>query len=440
MAIASAESGELKLGRSALSDECYGWYVCFVLFLAFSLAYADRHILAVLVEPLRTDLGLSDTEISIIYGPAFVVMFALAGIPMGYLVDRFRRRNILVFGALGWTCATFACGLADNFWELVAARLAVGIGEACLAPAGASIIIDYFAPEKRGRATTLMSAGAPIGSALSLLFGGFVLEIFGSGLQLPVLGSTAGWQLVLLVIAMPGFLLVGLLFTVREPARREKADGAETPSYVIFFRQKPAAIMLTYAVFACTFITAYAYSSWSPALLMRSHGFGPGEAAAFTGFMLLGIGLFAGPLGGLLSDHWYGKWGPSGRFRVLFLTGSGQICFGSLVASPDLITVCTGLIGLNFFGAMSAALCYQTIGELAPNELRGRAIAVYLVIGNLLGLGVAPTAVALVNERLLGDSAQLGLAMVSVGVSAAILGLILTFFGLRPYADAAERS
>lgn len=422
-----------------LTQDRYGWYVCFVLFLAFSLAYADRHILAVLVEPLRADLGLTDTQISVVYGPAFVVMFALAGLPMGYLVDRYKRRNILVVGALGWTSATFACGLADSFGELLIARVAVGIGEACLAPAGASIIVDYFAPDRRGRATTFMGAGAPIGSALSLLCGGLILERFSSGAILPVIGSVTAWQLVFLLVALPGFLLVVLIMLIREPARQERVGYGEMVPFLPFFRSKRRAILLTYAVFSCTFMTAYAFSSWSPALLMRSHGFSPTMAATFTGFMLLGVGLIAGPIGGTLSDGLFRKHGAGGRFRVLFFTGTGQILFGLLIAAADWRVVVVGLVGLNFFGAMSAALCYQTIGELAPNELRGRAIAIYLIIGNLLGLGVAPPAVALVTERGFGDPGMLGVAMVSVGVSAAVIGLVFTFLGLRPYAEAAAR-
>ena len=150
-------------------------YTLAVLTASWVLAYLDRQIIVMLVEPLRRDLSLSDTQVSLLQGFAFSLFFVAAGLPLGRLVDRFNRRNILLLGMICWSVATFACGLATDFWQLFAARIGVGVGEACLAPAAVSLVADLIAPHRRGAAMGLVSAGAPLGTAGSFLLSGLIL-------------------------------------------------------------------------------------------------------------------------------------------------------------------------------------------------------------------------------------------------------------------------
>jgi predicted MFS family arabinose efflux permease len=146
-------------------------HVVFVLLAAFIMAYLDRQIISLLLPSLKADLGVSDTQASLIQGMALASVYAFAGLPMGWIADHTNRRNLLIGGVVFWSLATLACGLADNFWQICAARMAVGLGEACLAPACISLMADYIRPSQRGRAVGVMMTGTSIGGGGSLFLG-----------------------------------------------------------------------------------------------------------------------------------------------------------------------------------------------------------------------------------------------------------------------------
>lgn len=416
-------------------------YACALCFVAFVLAYLDRQIISVMVETMRQDLALSDTGISLLHGFAFSVLFAVAGYPLGKLSDVSNRRNILVAGIVVWSVATMLCGLASDFWHLFASRVAVGIGEACLAPACASLLADYFEPGRRGRAMSMMSAGASTGGGLSILLGGLVLQLAPAETHIPLIGTVAPWQLAFLLVGTPGLLLAALMLSVAEPARQEAlhADGAQ-PHIGPHFRAHPAAFAYTYAAFACAFIILYAYSSWMPALLIRAHGMEPGQIAFIVGIALIVNGPVAGIVGGAASDAAFRRRGPIGRYRLLLWTIAGLLLFGLLLArSGHLWTTLLALQGLSFFGSMLAGLSYQIINEMVPNRARGRAVAIYLMVGNILGLGLSPTAVALLTDHVFNAApGDVRYSIVTVVIPAALLGILFILLGSKPYRVACD--
>jgi len=241
-------------------------YVIAVLFLAYMFAYLDRQVIGLLTPALKASLLLSDVQVSLLHGLAFVSVFALAGLPLGHVIDRADRRRIIAFGIAFWSLATVACGLAQTFWQLFAARLAVGLGEACLAPAAVSLVADYFRPEQRGRAMGLVQAGTPIGSALALLVGGAILSLFAPGGpmadRLP--SGVAPWQAVFLAIGAPGLLVALLAWTLREPPRRELRAAGREPGLSALLAASPATFALFYATYSCVFIVGYGTSAWGP--------------------------------------------------------------------------------------------------------------------------------------------------------------------------------
>ena len=200
-------------------SRAYTHYVLGALLLVYVFNFIDRQILAILAEPIKRDLGLSDTQIGALSGVAFGILYATLGIPIARLADRYSRVNIIAICLLLWSAMTALCGLAQNYWQLLLARVGVGIGEAGGSPPSHSLIADYFPPETRASALGIYALGIPLGILFGNLAGGWVNEFF-------------GWRNAFLVVAIPGILLaIALRLTVREPPKyRQNKEGIGTKS------------------------------------------------------------------------------------------------------------------------------------------------------------------------------------------------------------------
>src|SRR5579859_279198 len=213
------------MDESGYPSRSYAWTVVAILIATAVLSYTDRQVLSLLVDPIRAELGISDTQISLLLGTAFAVVYGIAGIPLGWLADRTSRRNLIFGGVLVWSIGTLACGLSHSFGELFAARIVVGTGEAVLSPAAISLISDYFPPARRGTAVGFFLSGIAMGNGAAILIGGGVLHAIGSGaLAATPLAAYAPWRMVLLLIGGPGLLWALAILLIREPVRHT-ADG-----------------------------------------------------------------------------------------------------------------------------------------------------------------------------------------------------------------------
>src|SRR6201996_6833190 len=185
----------------------YAWTVVAILVATAVLSYTDRQVLSLLVDPIRADLGISDTQVSLLLGTAFAVVYGLAGIPMGLLADRISRRNLILAGVLVWSLGTLACGFSRSFEELFAGRIVVGLGEAVLSPAAISLISDYFPPARRGTAVGCFLSGIAMGIGAAVFIGGGGLGVVQSRLPAGTpFAAQPAWRLVLLFIGGPGLL------------------------------------------------------------------------------------------------------------------------------------------------------------------------------------------------------------------------------------------
>src|SRR5215472_14451041 len=205
-----------------------------ILTLSYALAYVDRSILGLLVEPMRADLGISDTQFSLLSGAAFAVFYVVMGLPMGWLADHTNRRNLIVLGMLLWSCMTAGGACARTFAQLFFTRIWVGIGEATLTPAALSIISDSFPRSRRQLALGFYMSGVAIGSGLAYLVGGTLIDRVSRlpHFDLPLIGLVSPWRATFLVVGLPGILLAALILLIKEPQRRERrsdpADPAQT--------------------------------------------------------------------------------------------------------------------------------------------------------------------------------------------------------------------
>ena len=182
------------------------WVTVTILMLAYVLSFIDRQILNLLVGPIRRDLAISDTEMSLLMGFSFALFYTLCGIPLGRLADRTSRRGLIAAGVLVWSAMTAACGLARHYWHFLFARVGVGAGEAALSPAAYSLIADSFPPERRATAISVYSMGIYVGSGLAFLLGGVVIQFASAqgDMTLPLVGTIRPWQLIFLLLGVVG--------------------------------------------------------------------------------------------------------------------------------------------------------------------------------------------------------------------------------------------
>ena len=386
------------------------WQAVGVLAIATVFAFVDRHLLYILSEPVKQTLAITDTQISLLQGMAFVVFYALFGLPIGRLVDRKNRRNIVILGVIAWSVMTLACGMATDFWTLAAARAGVGIGEACLAPAAFSMIADYFPPRLRGRAMACIIMSVTLGSGCSYLIGASMAKIVpGADLvDLPLLGATYGWQLTFFASALPGFLIAVLLLFIGEPPRRATVPQAvtdDTPeggvtlwSYARRHRVILFCLMLGAGFVA---IVSYAVVAWMTALYVRYFGYTVATIGTTLGLINIIAGLPGGMVGGYLSDYFANRGSRGGRFNVMVIgivLGIPVLILWPTVDSAFASLAC--LAGLMFIMPLIVASIPSTLQAIVPNQFRGQLIAVLYLINGIFGVALGPLMIALGTDYL----------------------------------------
>lgn len=423
--------------------ESYAWYVIGILFLVTVLSQMDRQLPTLLVGPIRAEFGISDTAFSILQGYAFAIVYTLAGIPLGRLVDRSHRRNMILIGLLFWSLMTICSGLAQSYWQLFAARMGIGVGEAVLAPAAYSMIADYVRPHRRGRALALYYMSIGIGSGASLFIGGLVLQSLPpEGLTLPFLGQMENWRWMFLFAGAPGIVVALVLFSVREPNRQETlapegGASASQPSItevIAYLKEHRATFSRVLVYPSILAVIGYGSLAWAPALMHRRFDMATSEAAVIIGILIATCGTIGTLISGWLSDHWHQKQIPAARFRVTLV---GQIILLPTVSiwtlMPNPYLSCA-LLGLSLVGlAIAQTAAPAAIQEVTPNRMRGQLIAVYLLLGGLLGIGLGPTLVALITDYVFADELMLHWSIALSAAPASLLGLWLCWSGQRPY-------
>jgi MFS family permease len=394
----------------------YAWVVVAILIGTAVLSYTDRQVLSLLVDPIRHDLRISDTEVSILIGTAFAVVYGTAGIPFGLLADRTSRRNLIFFGVVVWSIGTVACGFAHSFGELFAARVVVGLGESVLSPSAISLISDYFPPSRRGLAVGSYLSGIAIGNGASILIGGGALQLVEAGVFAGTpIAVIAPWRLVLLVIGSPGLLWSLAILAIREPQRRAaiapdasgtSGAGGASGRHAAVWRVAPI-----YLVVATASLVDNAVGAWAPTLLIRDFGRDAARVGLQLG-LLLTIGFGGGVLlGGWLSDR-LGRGGRWSRKLAVCLVSSLVILPVCWAIDAAQVTIVIAAVPLYFaLSGIVTACGFSSILDVVPNRQRGFAMAVSFFLNVALGAGLGPTSVALVSDRGFGSAAGLGPAI-----------------------------
>ncbi len=416
----------------------YPWMVVAILMVAYVFSFVDRQILNLLVGPIRRDLGISDTQMSLLMGFSFAIFYTILGIPLGRLADRWSRRGLITSGVVVWSLMTSLCGLAHSYWQLFLFRIGVGVGEATLSPAAYSMIADYFPPERRATAISVYSMGIFLGSGIAFLLGGLVIQyaVAQGAVTLPLIGDVRPWQLVFFVLGGSGIVFSLAFLLVREPPRVGvglSSSQAPFGAVVAYLWQNRRTVLCHNLGFAMIAFGSYGTSAWVPSFFIRTFNWEAGKVGIMYGLMVMVFGCLGILFGGWLTDRWLRQGKSDAALRVGICAASVAIvCSVYLLAGSGTLAavlMAPTVFALSMpFGAAPAAIL-----EIVPNQMRGQTSAVYLFIVNLIGLGVGPTAVALVTDYVFANDLALKWSMLIVVTIANLAAISLLAAGLKPY-------
>lgn len=425
----------------------YAWYVVGVLTLVYVFSYIDRQILTMLVRPLRRDLGISDTQMSVLMGFSFAMFYTFFGILLGRLADVRSRRGIIAAGLVAWSLFTASSALARNFVQMLCLRIGVGIGEAALSPAAYSLITDYFPRQRLATALSVYSMGIYLGSGLAYLVGGVVVGLASKQetWMVPIIGATRPWQVIFLIVGLPGVLFGLLMCTVREPPRRGVLGRApcgptamaEVWRYILangrtFFCHNVGFAFLSFA--------AYASGAWVPEFFRRSFHWEISKIGLIYGATVAIFGSLGIVGAGRLADWMRGKGIAHANMKLGVLIALVSVPVHLLVYSaPTAKWAALWLIPGCMLTAAPFGIAPAAIQQMMPNGMRGQASAVYLFVINIIGLGLGPTAVAVTTQYVFGRDDAVGYSLAIVTVAASLASALLLWLGLKPFLRSLDR-
>jgi len=421
-------------------SEAYGWYVVFVLCVCAMVAFIDRQIINLLVEDIKADLAISDTQVSLLQGLAFALFYAIAAVPLGRLADTGNRRRVIAAGIVVWTIAAAACGLAKNFLQLFLARTVVGVGEATLTPSGFSMLGDLFRSHRVSLPVSVFTGASFVGSGVALLVGGWLIAQLSALDQvvLPLFGEMRPWEAAFVLGALPGFVVViWFLLTVREPERRSTAATStdEKPSIAEVMKFVRANIGVFVAVFFGISVLAavqFCLGAWVPAHFIRNLGWNASQVGYAYGLIFLFCGTGGVIAGGWIADRLQARGMRDGHLRTA--------CYAALVTVPFVIafpmmTTAEWAVALLapavFFGTMPFGAGPALIPVICPSRMRGLLVAMYLLIANIVGQAGGPLVVALFTDLVFGSPELVSRSLMVAPAMLLLGGALLVRCGFR---------
>lgn len=422
------------------------WYVTFLLTLAYAFSFVDRQVINLLVDPIKQDLGVSDIEFSYLQGILFVAPYVLMSVPVGVLVDRFKRFAVVSTGIMVWSLATMLSGLAGNYAQLAVARMAVGVGESSVTPAAWSLLADYFPKEKLAFPVSIFLMAPYIGGGLALIAGAEVMSYANSSgaPHLPFIGEVKAWQLTLFVVGAPGIILAALFTFLRDPARKDTSvpAGGPPPSMrdvFAYMGQNPRIYLALLGGVPFIVVMLYGLQAWSPSMFTRQFGWSLGESGRYYGMVAIiagSLGVVSGPvLGRVLLARGYLDY----PLRIC-ITGaigaSAALALTSVQSTGSAALLCIAVA--SFFVTLPLALITNALQIVTPNEMRGTIAGFYVVGNNIIGMALGPTIVAVLMQEVLHDEKAVATAMAIMGLLVAPIAIALFALAMRDYRERAN--
>jgi MFS family permease len=421
---------------AVLVDSPLAWRVLLLVTVTYAVAYIDRHMLNLLVDPIKRSLLISDTQFGLLQGPAFVAAYLVASPVWGRLIDLGNRRDILVFCVCAWSAFTVLCGTAHSYTELVIYRLGVGFMEASVLPIAWSWMGDYFSRARVPRAMSVFVCSSQLGGGIALIASGSVMAAaVGLREAFPIFESLATWQMAFVVIGAPGLLLAGLLIlAIREPARQRafRGDAAERRpplrEVLAFFWSRRGFYLRTYPAIGLVLIVQLGVPAWYPAFLIRAHGMSAATVGRQFGLLTIFVGS-SGLLVGPLVAEWFVK----RNYVNTPLTVAAFSTFGmmaSCAAIPfvpgDVGSLAIGAIAI-FFACLPVAVIDAANQMVTPSRMRGISGSLHMFSAQIISNGIGVPLIALITDRVFHDPTKVGYSLQFTTVGAAALAALLLF-------------
>jgi MFS family permease len=420
----------------------------FVLGVVVMFTILDRQVLALMIEPIKADYGISDTKAALLLGAAFSLTYAIAGLPIARIADTANRRNLIAICIAFWSMATMACGVAQNYTHLFLARLGIGVGEAGYAPATWSMVTDTFPREKVAFVTGTIAIGGHMGNGLALILGGSALAFVAHfpAMELPFFGPLRPWQWAFIIVGLPGLIWAMVVMTLKEPMRRGLAAGIKQKSVpAIEVARYLANDWRTYVAIiggmCVKTLMSMGTSQWMPSLFRREFGWTLTEIGLAQGCVVLAVGPAGLIAGGKLSEYMHRRGIIDADMRIVLWAMIGTVILSTifpLVGHPQWMLA---LYGCNIFvaslGIGPGTASFQVI---TPNQMRAQVSAIYMFAMNVVGFALGPLVVALFTDYLFKDPQDL---KYSLSLCAVILGPIAVAViaqGMKPYKASYERA
>ncbi len=411
------------------------WWTVAVLIVLSCLSLLDRQIMALLIPAIRAELGINDFQVGLLQGVAFSLFYGTFGLVLGWAVDRYARRPIIFIGVCFWSLATSACGLAGNSIELMLARFGVGAGEAALSPASYSIVGDSFPKRRLAFALSVYGIGGQLGVGVSLLLGGYLIAVIpAEGLVLPLLGQLSAWRAVFLAAGLPGVVIALLVWTLRDPPRRDRLAAGEqswrdTLRFVGSRKRLYGGISFGFALLSTS---GFGYYGWAAVFLMRHFHVDVTQVVTILAPSSTAGGIAGLLLAGFTSDRLFARGMKDAHLRV-FIAVAPLHCAAVVLAmlSTNLtwfvIWSTLAAAGLSYVGVVAAALQLVT-----PNNFRGQVSSGFLFMSTLIGTGLGPAIVGALSSYAFHDDSKLGWAISLNSLIACPLAMLALGLALKP--------
>jgi len=419
--------------------------------LAYLVSFLDRQILVMMIEPIQRDLALTDTTFSLLHGTAFAFFYAIVGLFMGRIVDANPRIRVISIAVALWSLATALCGVARGFVTLFIARMLVGIGEAGLTPGVFSAMSDLFKPHERSKAFGIYAMGIYLGTGAAFLLGGKLVELLEDipPVTLPIIGDLYSWQLAFFIVGLPGILLaIAIFLLVPEPVRGamdDQKDNRSDAHPATGFRE-----FFSYYIshwrpysghnlgFGLHMLCAYALISWVPVIFLRVHGWEISQVGLSLGSILITVGPAGALIGGLAARYLTTIGTEASDIKLGLLACVGLLAAGLIItraATPNVALI--GTATAIFFMALPGGLNASSLQTITPPQYRGQAGALFLLVGNILGLALGPLLVALVTDYAFSDQQRVGqslelVLLLTLPLAVFLLWRVRHFFALEP--------
>jgi len=444
-------SGPVSGGNHSLPSVKSQYFTLFILGIVVMFTVLDRQILSLMIEPIKQDYRISDTQVALLLGAAFSLPYAIAGLPIARLADVANRKNLIAACLAFWSLMTVACGLAQSYTHLLLARMGIGAGESGYGPASWSILTDSFPRERVAFATGTMAIGSQVGTGLALIIGGSALALVShiAPIDVPLIGVLRPWQWAFIIVGFPGVLWALVVVTaLREPKRRGKFNATAGRPKATPVKEVGAYMLNDWRTYLAVigghsmkYLFMLGTTQWMPTLFYREFGWSLTKIGLIQGVLILVVGSASLPLGGKLSEYMTRKGVRGANLRIVFYSMLISVPISMMFPLMPNPWVVLGLYGVIIVVSNAAAGPASAAAQvITPNPMRAQVSAVKLFSSNVIAFALGPLIVALFTDYLFADPSQLKYSMALAAIVLGPPAVFIVWQGLEPYARSYERT